>query len=131
MPTRPLFFNPELEELLIGIDKEQARLRSLEDPHHRVASSVEFVSSDIVTPRGRCLVQGLSVSVHPGQHLLVTGPNTSGKTSLFRVLGDLWPLRNGYVASPVACEEERIRSLFLVPQVGLRVNRKERGEEGR
>lgn len=106
----------ELEEMLLGVDAEQARLRALHDPHHRASDSVEFDAADIVTPRGRCLVQGLSLAVRPGQHLLVTGPNTSGKSSLFRVLGDLWPLRSGYVASPGAREEDRLRALFLVPQ---------------
>lgn len=106
----------ELEELLSGIDAEAARQRTLQDPHHRVTEGVEFEGADIVTPRGRCLVQGLNVSVGRGQHLLVTGPNTSGKTSLFRVLADLWPLRSGYVGSPAGREDQRLQALFLVPQ---------------
>lgn len=106
----------ELEELLLGIDAEQTRLRSLQDPHHRVADNIEFSDADIVTPDGVCLVQGLSLRVPPRQHLLLTGPNTSGKSSLFRVLEDLWPLRRGYCATPVASEDTRLQSLFLVPQ---------------
>lgn len=35
---------------------------------------------------GRTLFEGLSFSLNPGQGLLVTGPNGSGKTSLLRIL---------------------------------------------
>jgi ABC-type uncharacterized transport system fused permease/ATPase subunit len=107
----------ELEELLLGIDAEQARLRALSDPHHRVAECIEFSDADIVTPDGFCLVQGLTVRVPPRQHLLLTGPNTSGKSSLLRVLEDLWPLRRGYCSTPVTSDDTRIQNLFLVPQV--------------
>jgi ABC-type uncharacterized transport system fused permease/ATPase subunit len=85
-----------------------------------VSEFIEFDNADIVTPDGRCLVRALSVVVQPREHLLVTGPNTSGKSSLIRVLEDLWPLRNGYVSSPRSAEGERISGLFLVPQVGAR-----------
>jgi ABC-type uncharacterized transport system fused permease/ATPase subunit len=116
--------------LLIGIDQQQLqaarmqvsppptpRPRLPQDPHHRVSDNVEFDTADIVTPDGRCLVRSLTVAVAPGRHLLITGPNTSGKTSLFRVLEELWPLRSGYVGLPRNASADHIDSLFLVPQV--------------
>lgn len=39
---------------------------------------------DVVTPAGKMLARQLSLQVQPGHSLLVTGPNGSGKTSVFR-----------------------------------------------
>jgi ABC-type uncharacterized transport system fused permease/ATPase subunit len=39
---------------------------------------------DVMTPAGKLLAGQLSLAVQPGCSLLVTGPNGSGKTSVFR-----------------------------------------------
>jgi ABC-type uncharacterized transport system fused permease/ATPase subunit len=55
--------------------------------------------------------------VEPGHNLLVTGPNTSGKSALFRVLGDLWPVRSGVVGKPGGlASTSQLKNVFLVPQ---------------
>ncbi|NXS48545.1 ABCD3 protein, partial [Balaeniceps rex] len=65
----------------------------------------------LVTPNGDILIQDLNFEVRSGENVLICGPNGCGKSSLFRVLGELWPLFGGRLTKPVRGK------LFYVPQV--------------
>ncbi len=77
-----------------------------------------FNAVDIVTPTGRCLARRVSFKIEAGRNLLVTGPNTSGKSAIVRVLGELWPVRTGVIGKPGGASSgtEALRHVFLVPQ---------------
>ncbi|XP_049912440.1 ATP-binding cassette sub-family D member 3a isoform X2 [Epinephelus moara] len=71
---------------------------------------IKFDHTPLATPNGDILIRDLSFEVRSGTNVLVCGPNGCGKSSLFRVLGELWPLFGGHLTKP-----ERGK-LFYVPQ---------------
>ncbi|ESO88146.1 hypothetical protein LOTGIDRAFT_206931 [Lottia gigantea] len=71
---------------------------------------IKFDKVPLVTPNGDVLIKELSMEVKSGMNVLVCGPNGCGKSSLFRTLGELWPLFGGVMTKP---EKGK---LFYVPQ---------------
>ncbi|XP_028288290.1 ATP-binding cassette sub-family D member 3a isoform X2 [Parambassis ranga] len=71
---------------------------------------IKFERTPLATPNGDILIRDLTFEVRSGTNVLVCGPNGCGKSSLFRVLGELWPLFGGHLTKP-----DRGK-LFYVPQ---------------
>ncbi|CAJ0913854.1 15357_t:CDS:2 [Entrophospora sp. SA101] len=75
---------------------------------------LDFQDVPIVIPGnkkgGEELVKDLNFSIKPGQHLLITGPNGVGKTSISRVIATLWPIFRGTLSRP------NVGDIFYIPQ---------------
>lgn len=80
--------------------------------------TITFNNVDIVAPGAICVAKDLSFNVKKGESLVVSGPNASGKSSLFRTLGGLWPIPKGTISRPADPKTNIVNPehVFLVPQ---------------
>lgn len=74
------------------------------------SDSIDFKDVPIISPNGDVLIPKLTFSIKTGEHLLIVGPNGCGKSSLFRILGGLWPVYGGSVSKP------SFDQIFYIPQ---------------
>lgn len=91
--------------------QHKIKLYSLEDVQgtmHEGFDGIRFEHTPIVVPglgrdlsAGELLVKDLNIRINPGEHLLISGSNGTGKSAVARVLGGLWPVFRGLVSKPL------------------------------
>ncbi|KAL0073856.1 ABC transporter transmembrane region 2-domain-containing protein, partial [Phycomyces blakesleeanus] len=101
----------QFQKRLVSSASTDSNAKSLSGRGSVVESqNIEFVEVPIVSPNGDVLIPKLSFHVKPGMHLLIVGPNGCGKSSMFRILGGLWPVYGGTVHKPSH------KDIFYIPQ---------------
>lgn len=87
--------------------------------------TIVFSDVDIISPDEQCHIREFDLRIIKGEHVYITGPNGSGKTSLVRVLTRLWQPTRGRVlvlgGATIACAPQETASYSgtLLEQLGL------------
>jgi putative ATP-binding cassette transporter len=55
---------------------------------------------EIAFADGTTVIQGASASIAPGERVLIKGQSGTGKSTLFRAIGGLWPWGGGRITTP-------------------------------
>jgi len=76
----------------------------------KISENLRFEDVPILSPNGDILVEKMNFEIKPGMNLMITGPNGCGKSSLFRIMGQLWPVTGGTLHKPA------LDKIFYIPQ---------------
>ncbi|KAI9719381.1 MAG: hypothetical protein M1812_003452 [Candelaria pacifica] len=81
--------------------------------------NVPVVAPSVYPRGGDELVDSLSVIVHSGEHLLISGPNGVGKSAVSRMVAGLWPVYRGLVSRPRSIGTDGIMFLPQRPYLSV------------
>ncbi|PBP19346.1 peroxisomal ABC transporter [Diplocarpon rosae] len=81
--------------------------------------NVPVVAPSVYPHGGEELADSLSIIVHSGEHLLISGPNGVGKSAVARVVAGLWPVYRGLVSRPRSVGTDGIMFLPQRPYLSV------------
>lgn len=112
-------YTARIGEFLEALDRVADEINEveIEHPHHfqdDQTDTIEFEDVTLFSPRSKLIVSDLNLKITQGNHVAFIGPNGSGKTSILRALGKLWPCTEGKIHVP----KVRLgKDLIFLPQL--------------
>ncbi|MCJ1384744.1 hypothetical protein MMC17_007862 [Xylographa soralifera] len=109
---------------LRGTHAELYSLSDVQGTIHKGFDGVRLENVPIITPSlyprgGDELTEALSFVVHPGEHLLISGPNGVGKSAVARIVAGLWPVYRGLASRPRSIGTDGIMFLPQRPYLSI------------
>jgi putative ATP-binding cassette transporter len=78
-----------------------ARIASAAGPQRGTpGAALTLENLTLTLPDGRCLLDHASLTLPPGEPIILTGPSGAGKSTLFRAIAGIWPFGHGSVTPP-------------------------------
>ncbi len=105
---------------LDGLREANEKARELPTIDTADGPDVELANVQIAKPNGEVLIEDLSLSLVPGDALVVKGRSGSGKTTLFRGLSGLWPYADGHFTRPGGQDTLFLSQVPYLPLTDLR-----------
>ncbi|KAH0564941.1 hypothetical protein GP486_001661 [Trichoglossum hirsutum] len=107
-----------------GTHPELYSLSDVQGTIHRGFDGVRLENVPVVAPAlyprgGDELIENLSIIVHSGEHLLISGPNGVGKSAISRIVAGLWPVYRGLVSRPRSVGTDGIMFLPQRPYLSI------------
>lgn len=91
----------QFEDAMRAVDASRAHTVGTIAVARHPQESVDISGISVRLPDGSVIAGLPSLSLRPGDHVMITGPSGSGKSTLFRALTGLWPAGSGRVVFPV------------------------------
>jgi putative ATP-binding cassette transporter len=105
--TRMVTFREVVEELdALVADPTQPDHRRLEG----TADSLVFRNLEVAFANGTTVINGANAEIKAGERVLIQGESGTGKSTLFRAIGGLWPWGAGEIVTPPR------ESMMFMPQ---------------
>ncbi len=90
----------QFEDAMHAVDVSRARTTGTIAVMHHAQDEVDVSDLSIRLPDGSVIAGLPTLSLRPGDRVMITGPSGSGKSTLFRALTGLWPAGAGRVSFP-------------------------------
>jgi putative ATP-binding cassette transporter len=90
----------QFERAMAAVDAYRAKTDDVIQVNPGARADLDVANLKVRLPDGKTIADIPSLAVTRGERVMLTGASGSGKSSLFRALGGLWPTGSGEVALP-------------------------------
>lgn len=106
-----VFINKDHEEKKLVTVDYQMHLHNMNDGEILDDECIKLIDVPLQAPNGDMLCETpIRFVIKPGMSCLFIGPNGCGKSSLYRIINQLWPLAGGKLSRPHS------KDMFFLPQ---------------